>query len=46
MSEEELCAALHYGTHSSAKREVDFVHQELEDQVQAGHILVFPLDVV
>ena len=46
ISEEELRAALHYGAHSSAKKEVDFVHQELEDLVQAGHIIFPPLDTV
>ena len=46
MSEEELCADLHYGAHSSAKKEVDFVHQELVDQVQAVHIVVLPLYTV
>ena len=46
MSEEELHATLHCGAHSSAKREVGFDHQELSDQVQAGHIVVSPLDAV
>ena len=46
MSEEDLYADLHYGAHSSAKKEVDFVHQELADQVQAGHIVVLPMDTV
>ena len=46
MSEEELCAALHYGTHFPAKKEVEFVHQGLAEQVQAGNIVVFPLDAV
>ena len=44
MSEEELRASLLYGEHSSAKKEVDFVHQELAEQVQVGHIVVPPLD--
>ena len=46
MSEEELCAALHYEAHSSDKKEVDFVHQELAEQVQAVHIVVSPLGAV
>ena len=29
MFEEELLAALHYGEHSSAMKEVEFVYQEL-----------------
>ena len=32
--------------HSSAKKEVDFVHQDLAYQVQAGHIVVSPLYTV
>ena len=43
MSEEELRAALHYGAHSSAIKEVDFIHQELAEQVQAGPIVILPL---
>ena len=27
-------------------KEADFVHQELADQVQAGHIIVFPMAAV
>ena len=46
VSEEELRADLHYGAHSSAMKEVDFVHQELAEQVQAGHVFVFPLTAV
>ena len=45
-SEEELRAALHYGAHSSAVKDVDFVHQELTEQVQSGHIVVFLLATV
>ena len=46
MSEEELRTALHYGSNSSAKKEVDFFHQEMADQVQAGHIIISPLETV
>ena len=46
MSEKELHAALYYGAHSSAMKKVDFVHQELAEQVQAGHIVVFPLAAI
>ena len=43
MLEEELRAALHYGSHSFASKEVEFFHQEIPEQVQAGHIVVSPL---
>ena len=46
MLEEELGAALHYGSNSSNMKEMDFVHQELAKQFQAGHIVVSPLNVV
>ena len=46
ISEEEFRAALHYLAHSFAMKEVDFVHQELADQAQAGHIVVLPLTTV
>ena len=46
MSEEELRAALHYVEHSSSMKEVNFSHQELDEQVQAGHIVVSPLAAV
>ena len=41
MLEEELGADLHYGSNSSNMKEMDFVHQELAKQFQAGRI-VFP----
>ena len=46
MLEEELGAALHYGSNSSNMKEMDFVHQELAKQFQAGHIVVSPLTAV
>ena len=41
--EEKLRAALHYGVHSSIRKDVDFIHQELSEKVQAGHVIVYPL---
>ena len=35
---------IRYCAHDSKSKEVDFFHQELAEQVQAGHIAVFPLD--
>ena len=42
----ELCVSLHYGAHSSAIKEVDFVYQEIVEQAQAGQIVVSPLATV
>ena len=38
--------ALCYGTHASVVKETEFIHTELSEQVQAGHVAVFPLEVV
>ena len=46
MSEEDICAAFHYGAHSSASKEVVFFHQEISTQVQEGHAVVSPLSAV
>ena len=44
MDDQEKQAALPYGTHTSDLKEVDFIHAEFPDQVQVGHVSVFPLD--
>ena len=36
-------AALRYRTHTSALKEAQFIHAELAEQVQAGHVAVFHL---
>ena len=46
MPEEELCVSLQYGAHSSAIKELDFVHQEIVELFQAGHIVVSLLATV
>ena len=46
MLEEDIHAALHYGLHYSASKEVENFHQEIAEQVQAGHIVVSPLAAV
>ena len=38
--------ALHYRAHLSATQEVEFFHQELAKQIQAGHIMVSPWDTI
>ena len=39
----EINLVLHYGTHASAIKEVEFVHHKITNQVQAGHVVVFTL---
>ena len=46
MSEAERCAAMHYGDHSSDRKEVDFVHNKIADQVQSVYIVVSPLSAI
>ena len=46
MDKEEKEAVILYGTHASAIKEADFIHTYLDEQVQAGHVAVFPLEVV
>ena len=44
MDEEEREAAIRYGTHASANKEAEFINVELDEQVQAGNVAVFPLE--
>ena len=46
MDEEEIEASILYGTNASASKKADFIHAELAEQVQAGHVSVFPLKAV
>ena len=46
MDKEERCASIRYGTHASTSKEAEFIHAEFSKQVQAGHVAVFPLEVV
>ena len=46
MYKEESYAAILYGTHASAHKEAEFVHTELAEQVQAGHVAVLSLEAV
>ena len=41
MDKEEREASIRYGTHTSAIKEVEFIHAELANQMQAGHVAVF-----
>ena len=46
MDEEEKDAAIRYGTYASDNKEAEFINSDLEYQVQAGHVTVFPLEAV
>ena len=43
MADGELARAIRYGAHSSATKETNFVRTEVQEQAQAGHIVIFPL---
>ena len=40
MDEEERDAAILYVMHTSDQKEAEFIHTELAEQVQAGHVAV------
>ena len=44
--EEEKEAAIRYGTHTSAIKDIEFIHADPAEQVQAGHVVVSPLEAV
>ena len=46
MDEEDRDASILYGTHTSARKEAEFIHTELAKQVQAGHVAILPLEAV
>ena len=46
MTDDELTRAIRYGAHSYVTKETTFVRTELQEQSQAGHILLFPLRAV
>ena len=46
MDKEEKEAAIRYGTYASANKEVKFINTELDEEVQAGHVVVSPLETV
>ena len=41
MTKQERQSALHYGTRDSVNKEVDFIHTELSNQFQVGHVAIF-----
>ena len=43
---QEKETAPHYGTHNSDHKEAEFIEAEIADQIQAGHMDVFPLNAV
>ena len=46
MDEEEKEAAIRYGTYASDNKEAEFINAELDEQVQAVHVTIFPLEAV
>ena len=46
MDEEEKEADIRYGTYAFANKEVKFINEELDKQVQAGHVAVSPLEAI
>ena len=46
MDEEEKEAAISYETYASINKEAEFINAKLSEQVQAGHLDVFPLEAV
>ena len=46
MDKEEKQLAIFYGAYVSANNEVEFINTDMDEQVQAGHVTVFPLEAV
>ena len=46
MDGQDKQAPLHYGTHTSALKDAEFIHADLDEQVWAGHVNVLPLDMI
>ena len=46
MYKEEKEAAIRYETYASANKDVEFINAELDEQLQLGHVTVFPLEAV
>ena len=46
MDDKEQEAALRYGTHAYALKDTEFIHTELDYQVQVGHVAISPLEEV
>ena len=46
MDKKEKEADIRYGTYASANKETEFINTDLDEQVQAGHVTVFPLEAV
>ena len=43
MDEEDRGTSICYGTHAYSRKEVEFIHAELSEQVQVGYVAVFSL---
>ena len=46
MTDDYLTRSIRYGAQSSATKEITFVRTELQEQAQAGHIELLPLQAV
>ena len=46
MGAEEKEATIRYGTHASFIKKEEFIHTDLAEQVQAGHVAVLPLEAI
>ena len=46
MDKQEIKSALCYGTQASTLKEAEFIHAELDEQVQTGNVAVSPLEAV
>ena len=46
MDKEERGTVILYGMHTFACKKAEFIHRELAEQVQSGHVAVFSLEVV
>ena len=46
MGRQDKQVTLRYGTHASYLKYAELIHVELSEQIQAGHMDVYPLDTV
>ena len=46
MDKEEIDGAIYYGTHAYSRKEAEFIHAELDEKVQVGHVAVSPLELL
>ena len=46
MDKEEKEVAIRYGTYASSNKKSKFINSDLDEQMQAGHVTVLPLETV